>query len=118
MFGVFLLAASLLMLDKMLRLFDFVATAGGPVGVVFKMLANLSGGMAGGLTKVSSVGGATNGIPFSIQGTTSNPQFVPDMAGAAGSLATGAVKGAMSGKVPGVNTPANALGGLLGKKKK
>ena len=90
-----------------------------PAGALaFKMLANLSGGMAGGLTKVSSVGGATNGIPFSIQGTTSNPQFVPDMAGAAGSLATGAVKGAMSGKVPGANTPANALGGLLGKKKK
>jgi lipopolysaccharide export system permease protein len=41
MFGVFLLAASLLVLDKMLRLFDFVATEGGPVGVVFKMLANL-----------------------------------------------------------------------------
>lgn len=41
MFGIFLLAASLLMLDKMLRLFDFVATEGGPVGVVFKMLANL-----------------------------------------------------------------------------
>ncbi|MEW9854945.1 LPS export ABC transporter permease LptF [Novosphingobium sp. M1R2S20] len=41
MIGIFLLAASLLMLDKMLRLFDFVATEGGPVGVVFKMLANL-----------------------------------------------------------------------------
>ena len=41
MLGIFVLAASLLMLDKMLRLFDFVATAGGPVGVVFKMLANL-----------------------------------------------------------------------------
>jgi len=41
MLGVFVLAASLLMLDKMLKLFDFVATAGGPVGVVFKMLANL-----------------------------------------------------------------------------
>jgi len=41
MLGVFVLAASLLMLDKMLRLFDFVATEGGPVGVVFKMLANL-----------------------------------------------------------------------------
>ncbi|VWX53488.1 LPS export ABC transporter permease LptF [Novosphingobium sp. 9U] len=41
MLGVFILAASLLMLDKMLRLFDFVATEGGPVGVVFKMLANL-----------------------------------------------------------------------------
>ncbi|MFC0685341.1 MULTISPECIES: LPS export ABC transporter permease LptF [Sphingomonadaceae] len=41
MFGIFLLAASLLVLDKMLRLFDFVATEGGPIGVVFKMLANL-----------------------------------------------------------------------------
>ena len=41
MVGVFVLAASLLMLDKMLRLFDFVATEGGPVTVVFKMLANL-----------------------------------------------------------------------------
>jgi len=41
MFGIFLLAASLLVMDKMLRLFDFVATEGGPVGVVFKMLANM-----------------------------------------------------------------------------
>ncbi|MCB2046904.1 MAG: LPS export ABC transporter permease LptF [Novosphingobium sp.] len=41
MLGIFMLAASLLMLDKMLRLFDFVATEGGPVSVVFKMLANL-----------------------------------------------------------------------------
>ena len=41
MLGVFALAASLLVLDKMLRLFDFVATEGGPVGVVFKMLVSL-----------------------------------------------------------------------------
>lgn len=41
MLGVFVVAASLLVLDKMLRLFDFVATESGPVGVVFKMLANL-----------------------------------------------------------------------------
>ncbi len=41
MLGVFVLAASLLTLDKMLRLFDFVATEGGPVGIVFKMLASL-----------------------------------------------------------------------------
>ena len=41
MLAVFLLAASLLILDKMLRLFDFVATEGGPVSVVFKMLADL-----------------------------------------------------------------------------
>ncbi len=41
MLGVFVLAASLLALEKMLDLFDFVATQGGPVIVVFKMLANM-----------------------------------------------------------------------------
>lgn len=35
------LAAMLLILDRMLRLFDFVVSEGGPVGVVWKMLANL-----------------------------------------------------------------------------
>jgi len=35
-----LLAAMLLLLDKMLRLFDFVVREGGPVSVVWKMLAN------------------------------------------------------------------------------
>ncbi len=41
MLAVFLIAASLLVLDKMLKLFDFVATEGGPVSIVFRMLANL-----------------------------------------------------------------------------
>ena len=41
MLAVFLIAASLLVLDKMLKLFDFVATEGGPVSLVFRMLANL-----------------------------------------------------------------------------
>ncbi|MGN3974112.1 LptF/LptG family permease [Tsuneonella sp. SYSU-LHT278] len=41
MVGVFVLAASLLILDKMLRLLDFVAVQGGPIGVVFKMLATM-----------------------------------------------------------------------------
>ena len=41
MLAVFLVAASLLVLDKMLKLFDFVATEGGPVSIVFRMLANL-----------------------------------------------------------------------------
>ncbi|MEA3000886.1 MAG: lipopolysaccharide export system permease protein [Sphingomonadales bacterium] len=35
------LAAMLLLLDKMLKLFDIVITTGGPVGIVWKMLANL-----------------------------------------------------------------------------
>lgn len=41
MIGVFVLAASLLILEKMLRLFEFVSTEGGPIGVVFRMLVNL-----------------------------------------------------------------------------
>lgn len=41
MIGVFLLAASLLLLEKMLRLFEFVSTEGGPINIVFRMLANL-----------------------------------------------------------------------------
>ena len=39
--GTLVLAAMLLVLDKMLRLFDFVINAGGPVSVVWQMLANL-----------------------------------------------------------------------------
>ena len=35
------ISAMLLVLDRMLRLFDFVATEGGPVRVVWQMLANL-----------------------------------------------------------------------------
>lgn len=41
MLGVFALAATLLLVDKMRRLFDFVAVEGGPVAVVFKMLGAL-----------------------------------------------------------------------------
>ena len=41
MLAVFIIAAMLLMLDKMLKLFDFVASMGGPVSVVFRMLANM-----------------------------------------------------------------------------
>jgi len=35
------ISAMLLVLDRMLRLFDFVATEGGPISVVWRMLANL-----------------------------------------------------------------------------
>jgi lipopolysaccharide export system permease protein len=41
MIGVFALAATLLMLEQMLKLFRFVSTEGGPVGVVFQMLGTL-----------------------------------------------------------------------------
>ncbi len=39
--GSLVLAAMLLLLDKMLRLFQYVVDAGGPVSVVWRMLAYL-----------------------------------------------------------------------------
>jgi lipopolysaccharide export system permease protein len=39
--GTLALAAMLLLLDRMLRLFDFVVSEGGPVNIVWRMLANL-----------------------------------------------------------------------------
>ena len=80
-----------------------------------KMNAKLSG--VGGVmtSKFSPLsGGGGNGIPFKIEGTTKDPIFVPDMAGAATNLVknpTGMATGAASGVTSG-------LGGLLGKKKK
>ncbi len=41
MCAVFVIAVSLFFVDKMLRLFEFVSTEGGPISVVFRMLANL-----------------------------------------------------------------------------
>jgi len=99
--------------------------------LAFKMLANLSGGMVGGVTKVAGVGGGMvggvtkvaavgsgkgGGIPFAIEGTTSDPHFVPELGGVAGSVAAGAAKG-VAGGVPTVATaPTKVVGGLLGKK--
>jgi AsmA protein len=87
----------------------------------FKMVANLSGGMVGSVAKVTSVGGGSvSKIPFSIQGTTSNPKFIPDVSGIATGVAAGAVQGVLNGgKVPGVPPEAGGLiNGLLGGKKK
>jgi AsmA protein len=90
-------------------------------GLNFKMLANLHGGVAGGLAQVAGMGSGKGGIPFSIAGTTSKPEFVPDLKGMAGGLAGSALQGVLSGgKVPGGKTGSavqDALGGLLGKKK-
>jgi len=86
-----------------------------PAGALdFRMLANLQGGMAGGLTQRAGIGGGGgSGIPFSIQGTTSNPSFAADVGSVAGSVAKGAVQNAVSGKTGATK----GLGGLLGRKK-
>ena len=84
----------------------------------FKMVAALSsGGVTGALGGLLGSGGGGKGmkLPFRIQGTASDPKFVPDAGGVAsgmlGSLAGSLTKG-QKGK-PGL---ADALGGLFGKK--
>jgi AsmA protein len=97
----------------------------------FKMVANLSGaagaltgaagagggklgGALGAFTGGAGGGGSGHGIPFIVQGTTSNPQVIPD----AKAMAVGAAKGAIPGGQGGTSgAAASALGGLLGKKK-
>jgi hypothetical protein len=87
------------------------------------MLATLSA--AGGVVNV--VGGLTGrrssgnqGIPFSIQGTTSDPKFVPDVKGMAGSIAGSQVGNLLGGsKSQGQSGGVGgALGGMFGKKSK
>jgi hypothetical protein len=67
------------------------------------------------------VGGSTGsggkssrgGIPFTIKGTTSSPQVMPDLGGAVGNVA----KGIIPGKGNPASSATSTLGGLLGKKK-
>lgn len=84
----------------------------------FKMLADLHGGVVGGLSKVASAASAQGGIGFAIEGTTSNPRFIPDVGGVVGGIAKGALGGMVGGTQGLSNTPANVIGGLLGEKKK
>jgi AsmA protein len=87
----------------------------------YKMNASLSGGAVTGITQMAGFGGKGGSIPFLIQGTTSDPKFVPDLQGMVGSQLKGALGGALgglTGKNPSPNSPADALSGLFGKKKK
>jgi AsmA protein len=86
----------------------------------YKMTASLSGGVSG-LTQLAGMGSKGGSIPFFIQGTTSDPKFVPDVQGMVGSQLKGGLGGALggfTGKNPSGNSPVDALGGLFGKKKK
>ena len=86
-----------------------------PTGALdFHMVAKLTGA-TGGVTQVAGLGGGAGGggIPFMIQGTTSNPTFLPDVKG----MASSAVQQVLGGKgnTPGASA-ASKLGGLLKKK--
>jgi AsmA protein len=99
-----------------------VITGGGIVSpegaLAFKMLANLHGGMVGGLSQIAAAGSGKGGIPFAVEGTTSNPKFIPDVGGVVGGLAKGELGNVAKGQVPGANNLTNSLGGILGQKKK
>lgn len=88
----------------------------------FKMLATLSGnspagvaggaaGIVGGLTR-GGKGGQSSGIPFLIQGTTSNPKFIPDVGG----LVKGMIQSPIGNTQDKNSNPLSGLGGLLKKK--
>jgi AsmA protein len=86
-------------------------------GLDFKMVAKLANAATplGALAGLVSVAGGQKGggIPFRIQGTTSNPTFIPDLGG----LATGLGKGAISTPSGAGNSLGEALGGLFGRRK-
>lgn len=80
-------------------------------GLDYKMVAALSGGAIGGVSAVAGLGGKEKGggIPFFIQGTTSDPKFVPDVKGMLNSQ--------LKSGVGGGGAVVNSVGGLFGKKK-
>ena len=95
-----------------------------------KMVAQLAGGnavgaMTSGLSAFTGAAGRgkgsqSNGIPFRITGTTSNPVFIPDVAGVAGAAAmgaAGAAVGAPGTAAKGASGLMGGVGGLLGNKK-
>jgi len=75
-----------------------VLTGGGTVSPKNELAFKMSAAVAG------------MGIPFSIEGTTADPKFVPDVKG----MAKGLVNGVLGGK----SGPVEGLSGLFGKKKK
>jgi len=77
----------------------------------FKMLAQLAGstGLAASVTRVTSLVRPEGGTPFLILGTTSNPRFAPDLAGA--------VRGVVN-KESATKAASGLLKGLLGRKPK
>jgi len=95
----------------------------------FNMVANLSssgavGGAVGGamggipgMQKVSGGAGGSTKIPFTIQGTTSDPKFVPNVGAVATAAVSGIAQQAAGNALKGAQVPAG-LGGLLGGKKK
>ena len=115
--------------------FKLVATVNNAVATA--AAGSMAGGLGGTVGKMLGGGGAAckNGgikVPLQIHGTTSSPQFLPDIGGAAASLLKSEFSCAESGGAGGLTNAAgalaggskgsaadtiNQLGGLFGKKK-
>jgi AsmA protein len=97
--------------------FKLVAKLAGALGGI-SQVAGGAGGIASSLMGGGSKGNSSGeGIPFKVQGTTSNPQVIPDIGGAMGNMVKGSIPGVGNAGNP-AGAASNALGGLLGKKKK
>jgi AsmA protein len=81
----------------------------------FKMIAHLGGQSSSAQPLAKATAGG--GIPFKVEGTTSNPQIVPDVGGIVGSYANGLKNGAIPSNSKDVGQAVDKLGGLLGRKK-
>jgi AsmA protein len=79
----------------------------------YKMNAALSGTAVSGLTQLAGIGGGKGGssLPFTIEGTTSDPKVIPDVKGMLNSQLKSQLGGGQNGNV------VNAISGLFGKKK-
>jgi AsmA protein len=94
-----------------------------PAGALnFKMVAMVSssgaiGGAMGSIPGLKSTGGGGPlKVPFAIQGTSSDPKFIPDTGAIAQSAITSAAQSQLKGALP--PDASSALGGLLNKKPK
>jgi AsmA protein len=76
---------------------------------------NMVGSMTSGLSSLTGGGKSQSGggIPFKIEGTTSNPVFIPNF----GSMATGLAKGGAGTAAGAASAASSIVGGLFGKKK-
>jgi AsmA protein len=81
----------------------------------FKMIAHL--GSQNSSAQPLAKAPAGGGIPFKVEGTTSNPQIVPDVGGIVGSYANGLKNGAIPSNSKDLGQAVDKLGGLLGRKK-
>jgi AsmA protein len=94
----------------------------------FKMLLKLSGGASNMLGSLTGLSGSaqSNGLPFLIEGKTSNPVFRPALGGAVAGGLQDSLLGAVGGNKGKTDAQGqqqkpdlkDALGGLFGKKKK